>query len=78
MLADELMSEHAFIFTNGDSYLYQSGVYRPIGIEFVKRNVERSSKKHPESTELTEVIAHIQDTSCIEGENSILIKLDKP
>lgn len=68
ILADELKSEYDFIFTNGDLYLYQGGVYRPIGIEFIKNKCREKLQKASRINRINEVIAHIQDTTCVDGE----------
>ena len=80
ILADELMSEYDFIFTNGELYLYQNGVYRPIGVEFIKTKCREKLQKASRIYRINEVIAHIQDLSGVDGErlntHKLLVNLE--
>lgn len=64
-LADELMSEFDFIYCTGELYLYQRGVYRPIGEVFIKRECRERLKEGARINSINEVISHIKDYSDI-------------
>ena len=67
-LADELMSEYNFICSLGELFIYQNGVYRAIGIEFIKNQCRDRLQKASRINRVNEVIAHIQDMRYIEAD----------
>lgn len=65
-LAEELKDEHDFIYTNNELYVYKEGVYRPIGVDFIKAKCREKLHKMARINNIKEVIAHIQDTTGID------------
>lgn len=67
-LANELMSQYSFLYSTGELYLYQDGVYRPIGEAFTKRECRERLKEGARINSVNEVIAHIKDYSDVKAE----------
>ena len=67
-LADNLMSEYDFICSLGELFIYQGGVYRPIGIEFIKNQCREKLQQASRINRVNEVIAHIQDMRYIDAD----------
>jgi putative DNA primase/helicase len=60
-LADELMTEFSFIYTAEQLYVYQNGVYRPYGEDFIRKQCRDRLGEESRINRVAEVIEHITD-----------------
>ena len=67
-LANELMAKYDFIYCSGELYIYQNGVYKPYGVEFIRQECYKMLCESARINHVNEVIANIQYTSLIEAD----------
>ena len=68
-LAEELMSKHKFIFISGVGlYVYIGGVYKPIGVDFIKQECCKVLGEATRINYINEVVSYIQYSNLIDSE----------
>ncbi len=65
-LADELMSQFSFIYTGEQLYVYQDGVYRSKGEDFIRFECRVRLQDEANKCRINEVICHIIDMNKVE------------
>lgn len=60
-LAKELMNEFTFLHTGGQLYIYEDGVYRATGEDFMKRICRKRLGEEARINRVREVMAHVRD-----------------
>ena len=68
-LADELMTEHTFIYATGQLYVYVDGVYTPTGGVLIKQKCREKLGEEARTNRIAEVIAHISDMTHTEAKD---------
>jgi len=66
-LANDLMDEYSFIYANGELFIYQDGVYMPIGVDVVKKQCRERLGNASRINRVNEVLEHVKIMSLIDS-----------